>query len=210
MIMKCTLLLLIAGIGVPAPVVAQTVAQTVVGHVADSSSARSLARVNVEAWTSDNRFAGEADTDAGGIFRIPAKREGPYILRFSLPDGSQASKEAAQPAVADSVPAEYRIAFDQAERQHMYFDFEVDRTVVETKTVSPDRPPKIDAKGEVLIQVAVDSTGRIDPATFRRLRSPDPALTAAVERALSEFRFKPARKDGHPVRQLVQIPFIFE
>lgn len=206
--MKRSSLLLIAAIGVPTPVVAQTV----VGHLVDSSSARSLSRVDVRVWTTDERFAvGEGQTDSRGIFRIPATRGGPYVLKFSLPDGSKVSKEAAQPAVADSAqPPEYRIAFTEAERQHMYFEFEVDRTVVVAKGVTPDRPVKVDGKGEVLIQVAVDSTGRADPTTFRVIHSPHPALTGAVERALSEFRFQPALKDGRPVRQLVQIPFIFQ
>jgi hypothetical protein len=202
--MKRSLLLIIAAIGVPAPVVAQTV----VGHLVDSSSARSLPRVDVRVWTTDERFAvGDGQTDSRGIFRIPATRDGPYVLKFSLPDGSKVSK-AAQPAVADSAP-EYRVAFTEAERQHMYFEFEVDRRVVVAKGVRPDRPVSFDGKGEVLIQVAVDSTGRADLATFRALRSPHPALTGAVERALGEFRFQPALKDGRPVRQLVQIPFIF-
>ena len=99
-----------------------------------------------------------------------------------------------------------------AEREHMYFDFEVDRVAAPRRRVAARYPTSVSTgrpDGEVLIQIAVDSTGVPVPASFVVLRTPSPEFTSAVFAALQEWTFTPAMRKGHAVRQLVQIPFAF-
>src|SRR5262245_43129669 len=123
--MKRSLLLLIATVALPRP----GFAQAFEGHVIDSTSARSLPKIWVQVETLTGWGAGGTWTDSLGVFRIPVTSAGPYILKFSLPDGSHVSTDAVKPLATptDHLP-EYRIPFAAAERQHMYFDFEVDQT----------------------------------------------------------------------------------
>lgn len=63
--------------------------------------------------------------------------------------------------------------------------------------------------GDVLAQFVVDTTGRVDPATAKVLRSTHPAFTAAILAVLPALAFHPARAGGRAVKQLVQLPFRF-
>jgi len=64
-------------------------------------------------------------------------------------------------------------------------------------------------EGEVYTMFVVDERGLVDTASFRVLRSSDPAFTAAVRAALPTMRFTPARKQGRAVRKVVEQPFTF-
>jgi TonB family protein len=85
--------------------------------------------------------------------------------------------------------------------------------------------------GTVRIRVAIEPTGRIDPASVEVLQSPHPAFTRAVLAVLPHYQFLPAETGGGPpkdcrtnpgrpptcrsgrpgtkVRSLVVIPFVF-
>ena len=63
--------------------------------------------------------------------------------------------------------------------------------------------------GEVFAMFVVDERGLVDMATFRVVSSTDPEFTAAVREALPTIRFRPARKQGRAVRQVVEQPFTF-
>jgi protein TonB len=67
----------------------------------------------------------------------------------------------------------------------------------------------IASDGEVLAQFVVDSSGRVDPATFKVLKSTAPAFTRAVQAFVGEMTFTPAEFRGRRVNQLVQMPFQF-
>ena len=64
-------------------------------------------------------------------------------------------------------------------------------------------------EGEVLAQFVVDIEGRADLTTFRVLESTHVRFTDAVREAVRTMRFHPAEVGGAPVRQLVQMPFVF-
>lgn len=64
-------------------------------------------------------------------------------------------------------------------------------------------------RGAVLAEFVVDTTGRMEPGSFRPLRSDDPLFTAATRAALLHTRFRPAESNGRRVRQLVQQTFSF-
>jgi protein TonB len=63
--------------------------------------------------------------------------------------------------------------------------------------------------GEVLAQFVVDSSGLVDMATFRAIRTTDELFTEAVKRVLVRWKFQPAEVGGRKVRQLVQMPLTF-
>ncbi len=90
---------------------------------------------------------------------------------------------------------------------------EVDETVERhAGSAAPVYPPDllaIGAEGSVEAIYVVDTTGRVDTATVEVTRSDDPRFTASVRAALGDMLFRPARRAGKPVRQLVQQQFRF-
>jgi TonB family protein len=55
----------------------------------------------------------------------------------------------------------------------------------------------------------VDTTGRVDTNTIEVMSSDDERFTESVRTALGLMRFRPARRQGQRVRQLVEQKFHF-
>ena len=94
-----------------------------------------------------------------------------------------------------------------------YFEFQVEKPVVPAPGNSGPRYPEIlkssNVEGEVLAQFVVDTLGRVEPGSFKPLKSSHELFTQAVRQALSNMRFLPAEVGGRKVKQLVQLPFEF-
>jgi TonB-like protein len=90
---------------------------------------------------------------------------------------------------------------------------EVDEMVERYETsAAPVYPPEllaIGAEGEVEATYVVDTIGAADTTTIEVERSDDPRFTASVRDALGLMRFRPARRGGKKVRQLVEQRFRF-
>jgi TonB family protein len=90
---------------------------------------------------------------------------------------------------------------------------EVDKMVERYEgSAAPVYPRDLLAVGvEGLVQAiyVVDSTGRVDTTTIEVVRSDDPRFTASVRTALGQMRFRPAKRGGKTVRQLVAQQFRF-
>lgn len=67
----------------------------------------------------------------------------------------------------------------------------------------------IGVEGRVQAIYVVDTTGQVDTTTIRVVYSDDPRFTASVRTALGQMRFRPARRAGKTVRQLVEQKFRF-
>lgn len=65
-------------------------------------------------------------------------------------------------------------------------------------------------EGQVQATYVVDTTGRVDTSTFQVIQSDDPRFTESVRTALDGMRFRPAKRAGKTVRQLVQQRFRFQ
>jgi TonB family protein len=65
------------------------------------------------------------------------------------------------------------------------------------------------AQGMVHTLYVVDTTGRVDTTSIQVVESDDPRFTASVLDALGAMRFRPARRAGKTVRQLVEQSFSF-
>lgn len=94
-----------------------------------------------------------------------------------------------------------------------YFDFQVEKPVGPMPGSQGPRYPDIlrsgGVEGQVLAQFVVDTTGRVEVATFRVLRSDHAMFEQAVRSALPNMRFLAAEIGGRKVKQLVQQPFVF-
>jgi len=67
----------------------------------------------------------------------------------------------------------------------------------------------VGAEGLVQAIYVVDTTGRVDTTTIQVVRSDDPRFTESVRTALGRMRFRPAKRAGKTVRQLVEQRFRF-
>lgn len=94
-----------------------------------------------------------------------------------------------------------------------YFDFQVEKPVAPIPGSGAPRYPDIlrsaSVEGQVVAQFVVDTTGRIEIATFKVITSTHDLFVAAVRNALPQMRFLPAEVGGRKVKQLVQQPFVF-
>lgn len=68
--------------------------------------------------------------------------------------------------------------------------------------VPGSRPATLCFSAEV--RLVVDAAGRVEPETVRLVRSTDPVYGQAVLAGVRSWRFEPARREGTPVRQVVQ------
>ena len=75
--------------------------------------------------------------------------------------------------------------------------------------VYPNDLLAIGLEGSVQATYVVDSTGQVDTTTVQVLLSDDPRFTESVRDALGQMRFRPAKRAGKPVRQLVAQKFSF-
>ena len=75
--------------------------------------------------------------------------------------------------------------------------------------IYPDSLWRGHVAGHVLAQFVVDTSGAVEAATITIVASTHPDFAAAVRAIVPTARFEPATAAGHPVRQLVQLPFNF-
>ncbi len=79
-------------------------------------------------------------------------------------------------------------------------------------SAAPAYPPDLLAmgtEGSVRAQYVVDTVGRVDTSTIAVVSSDDDRFTDSVRDALAAMRFRPAKRSGKPVRQLVEQKFHF-
>jgi TonB family protein len=84
---------------------------------------------------------------------------------------------------------------------------EVDEAVTTLFIPAPRYPPALRAaaiEGEVVVVYVVDTTGRVEPASWQVLKASHDGFPEAAREAILAGTFTPARVAGRPVRQLVQ------
>jgi TonB family protein len=96
----------------------------------------------------------------------------------------------------------------------VYSVLEVDQMVERYATsAAPIYPPELmqrGTEGQVEATYVVDTLGRVDTTTIQVLRSDHPKFTESVRTALGDTRFRPAKRAGKSVRQLVKQRFRFQ
>lgn len=83
------------------------------------------------------------------------------------------------------------------------------RIVEQSKPRYPEPLRQAGISGTVLVRFAVDTLGRVDPATMTVLQSTHEMFANSARVALAGFRFRPAEVNGHRVRALAEMPFEF-
>jgi TonB family protein len=98
--------------------------------------------------------------------------------------------------------------------EKVYSALQVDQMVERYESsAAPVYPPELSARGtegQVEAAYVVDTNGRVDTTTIRVMQSDHPRFTESVRTALGETRFRPAKRGGKAVRQLVQQRFRFK
>jgi periplasmic protein TonB len=61
-------------------------------------------------------------------------------------------------------------------------------------------------EGRVVVQFIVDQNGRVEPGSIKVVSATQDGFVEATRTALQEFRFKPAKRQGRTVRQVVNLP----
>jgi hypothetical protein len=74
----------------------------------------------------------------------------------------------------------------------------------------PDSLWRAGVSGRVVAEFIVDTAGALEPGSLRIVSATHPYFAAAVKAALDEGAFRSAFLRGKPVRQIVQLPFVFE
>jgi TonB family protein len=96
----------------------------------------------------------------------------------------------------------------------VYLDYQVERPASpmpsNTMPRYPDALRAANVQGEVVAQFIVNENGIADSATFMVVRATNEEFARAVRASLASFRFSPALVGGHPVKQIVQMPFRFD
>ena len=64
--------------------------------------------------------------------------------------------------------------------------------------------------GRVVVQFVVTADGRVDGGSIRIISAAHPQLGEQTRRAVADFRFRPAQKGNTNVRQLVQMPIVWQ
>ena len=155
-----------------------------------------------------------AAADSTGTFYLTARRPGGYLLRVAAPGlapvGSRAFRleggEFHQERIILAVVA-------GAPDARIYTEFEVEEPATPMPgNPAPAYPEALRAQGiegQVVVRFVVDATGRPLRATAKVVRSTREEFSEAVLLVLPSYRFTPARMNGRPVAQRVQMPFVF-
>jgi TonB family protein len=186
--------------------------------------------------TADGRQLPADEREARAFFLLPPEYErGPLgqleVIRWEaiggaldggawlLGSGDGVAERAAESGTARSGARSYALGDLPFEPPARLIDttftvFEVDAMVERWEgTAAPAYPPDLaeaGVEGLVRATYVVDETGRVDTTTIRIMTSDHPGFTTSVRTALAEMRFRPAKRRGKPVRQLVEQRFRFQ
>jgi protein TonB len=157
--------------------------------------------------------AGARDRGPGQLpWRSSASAAGETAGRPApFPDSDPVTPRGAAPAVeATEVEAATRLL----PGDNALTVLEVDSVVArDPASAAPEYPPRLLAQGVegyAAVRWVVDSTGAVDTLTYRVVQANHPDFAVAVRQALPRMRFRPAIREGHRVRQLVEQTFRFK
>lgn len=138
-------------------------------------------------------FMGARGTHACGVIAVWSR---PFRRRRHIDDGESVNLE--QLLASQSV-----YTADQVE----------DAARVTQGSVVPQYPDSLwraGVPGRVVVEFIVDTAGAIEPGSLRIVSATHPYFAGAVKAALDEGAFRSAFLRGKPVRQIVQLPFVFD
>ena len=149
--------------------------------------------------------------------RVPSVLVPPVEVPTTLPE-IDLSRPLTDPGAFSRGPSNATsVAADTAEltvdQTATFLDFQVERPAMQAPNSAtplyPDILRQAGVEGEALVSFVVDTSGRVDVATFKVIRASHELFAAAVRNALPRMRFIPAAVGDRKVRQLVQQPYSF-
>ena len=128
-----------------------------------------------------------------------------------IPTTTPAVDPSAQPVEPFESPPTDAVGTGTGPRSYNSFEVEVEVVAI-ASSIRPQYPDALRSsgvEGKVIAEFVVNEKGRADKESFRIVSSSHKLFADAVQRALPQMRFKPARIGGKPVSQLVQQLFVF-
>jgi TonB family protein len=185
-------------------------AQVVMGRVVDAQTGQPLPVAGVGVRISPDSVV-RTRTGADGVFALELGAPGRYVVHIQASLEAFASSDTIDVPKDSVVQREFRVPMPA---DPVFFEYQVDKPVapIPTPNTGPRYPTQLRAQkvdGEVFASFEVDTAGRVDTATFRVIRQTHAEFAASVREALPGLRFRPAERQGRPVRQLVEQPFGF-
>jgi len=116
------------------------------------------------------------------------------------------------PAAANPRPAPVPAAPAARKRGDLVAISEVDTPPEIASVVKPEYPPvarRMNISGTVVLSVLVGETGRVEDVRLVREAGGNMGLTQAAQRAIRLWTFRPAIKDGVPVKTWMTVPIPF-
>lgn len=190
-------------------------AQGVVGGIAlDSASRAPLSCLEVALEDTVGRVVARTRSAHDGAFAVPVPDSGVYRFRFDIWYHPQTygPREVLGPAT-DRIQ-QYLVPLRMPSvGSGPPADSAADAPPWPQSTDDGPRfPPALRQRGiegGVLMQFVVDSAGAVDRTTVRVVQATASQFTASAREFLTHARFRPARRDGHPVCALLVQPFLF-
>jgi TonB family protein len=190
----------------PAP----AAAQVIMGRLVDAKSRAPLPGVVVRVPLSADSAVTMRSAD-DGAFSLLLPGAGRYQVQIFVTAESPVVSDTIDLAADAVVQREFLVERPAAPA---LFEFQVDRPVRPISGVVGPRYPEAlrdqRVEGEVLAQWVVDSTGRVEPGSFKVLKATSPEFVAAVRDVVYAMRYQPAEIGGRRVRQVVHQPFQFQ
>jgi TonB family protein len=151
---------------------------------------------------------------------LPGKPGSGLDEASALPDDGQGMRlegnvrKARREGTRPGIEGEERFGPAPFLKAKVYGALEVDQMAERFESsAAPVYPPELSARGtegQVEATYVVDITGQVDTTTVQVMRSDHPRFTESVRDALADAKFRPAKRAGKAVRQLVAQRFRFK
>ena len=163
-------------------------------------------RVDAPERQIDIRLPGRPGSGLNEASQLPAEGEGQRLVATASRAHRRGERSGARSDQPFGPPAFLP--------ERVYSALQVDQMVERYESSAvPVYPPELSARGvEGLVDATyvVDTTGRVDTMTIKVMQSDNPRFTESVRTALGQAAFRPAKRAGMSVRQLVQQRFRFK
>ncbi|HWZ60577.1 MAG TPA: TonB family protein [Gemmatimonadaceae bacterium] len=155
------------------------------------------------------------------LFRLTTDSASPYALTanngawsgdLTLSDSAARHLFAVLRGPPWPVARRARDSVQSGSRDLVFFGFQVERQARQDRPANPEYPETLRrerVQGAVLMEFVVDTMGRAEPGSLAILKSTNRLFALAVREAILGASFHPATIANHPVKQLVQQPFVF-
>lgn len=134
----------------------------------------------------------------GGVYRLELRRNSgtPWIVPpFTLGADETLERQFA-------VPMEFWRGYSPGEVEEVV-------VVQQVRATYPAPLLRNGIEGDCIVRVAVDTTGKPDMSSFKIVRSTHEQFCASAREAVNKMTFRAAHIRAEKVRQVIQLPFIF-